>query len=124
METWQVVVLVAVATVVLLVSGLRLLLRGSRVPTKAKLVIAGAVLWLLSPLDPLPDVVPVAGLLDDVAVLIAAVKYVLDQLQPADAPPVPAPAPAPPPPAERLRGRRPLEVSDWRLSDDPPPDQR
>lgn len=121
METWQVVVLVAVVTVVLLVLGLRLLLRGSRVPMKAKVVIAGAVLWLLSPLDPLPDVVPVAGFLDDIVVLIAAVRYVLDQLQPGDAPP---PAPAEPHPAERLRSRRPLEVSDWRLSDDPPGDQR
>jgi uncharacterized membrane protein YkvA (DUF1232 family) len=117
METWQIVALVAVATAVLLVLGLRLLLRGSRVPTKAKLVIAGAVLWLLSPLDPLPDVMPVAGFLDDIAVLIAAVKYVLDQIQPAEGRPLP-------PPAERLRGRRSLEVSDWRLSDDGSPDQR
>lgn len=117
METWQVVVLVAIAAVVLFVLGLRLLLRGSRVPTKAKLVIAGAVIWLLSPLDPLPDVLPVAGLLDDIVVLVAAVKYVLDQLQPGDAPPEPFPA-------ERLRSRRPLEASDWRLSDDPSPDRR
>ena len=117
METWQVVALVAVATAVLLVLGLRLLLRGSRVPTKAKLVIAGAVIWLLSPLDPLPDVLPVAGFLDDIAVLIAAVKYVLDQIQPGD-------APAAPFPAERLRSRRPLEASDWRLTDDGPADPR
>lgn len=117
METWQVVVIVAIATVVLLAVGLRLLLGGSRVPTKAKLVIAGAVIWLLSPLDPLPDVVPVAGFLDDIAVLIAAVKYVLDQIQPGDAPPAPFPA-------ERLRSRRPLQASDWRLSDDGPADGR
>lgn len=117
METWQVVVLVALTTVVLLVLGLRLLLRGSRVPTKAKLAIAGAVIWVLSPLDPLPDVLPVAGFLDDIVVVIAAVKYVLDQLQPGDAPPAPFPA-------ERLRRRRPLEASDWRLSDDGPADPR
>jgi hypothetical protein len=117
METWQVVVLVAVGTVAVVALGLRLLLRGSRVPTKAKLVIAGAVVWLLSPLDPLPDVVPVAGFLDDIAVLIAAVKYVMDQIQPADGPRAPFPA-------ERLRSRRPVEASDWRLSDETPPEAR
>lgn len=111
MREWMIAAVVGVGTIVLLVIGIRALLRGRRVPTRAKLAMAGAIVWLLSPLDVIPDVAPVVGILDDVVVLIAAVRYVLDQVQP---------GPAGPPVEDRLRGRRPLDVSDWRLADDPP----
>jgi hypothetical protein len=95
----------------LLVVGIRALLRGRRVPTRAKLAIAGALVWLLSPLDPVPDFIPAFGVLDDLVVLITTVKYVLDQLQP-------------PEPGGRRQGSRPrdfIKPSDWRLSEDRPP---
>jgi uncharacterized membrane protein YkvA (DUF1232 family) len=98
---------VAVGTVLLLVLGVRALLRGQRVPTRAKLAMAGAVVWLLSPLDLIPDVVPAVGVLDDVVVLIATVRYVLEHLQPAE------------PLAQRLDRRRAIDVTDWRIPDDP-----
>jgi uncharacterized membrane protein YkvA (DUF1232 family) len=82
MRGWVIAAVVIVGTVVLLVVGIRALMRGQRVPNRAKLAIAAAVLWLLAPLDPLPEALfgPV-GLLDDVAVLVALVRYVFDQAQ-------------------------------------------
>jgi uncharacterized membrane protein YkvA (DUF1232 family) len=114
MDGWQMVLLIVVATVVLLVMAIRGVLRGRRVPTKAKLVVAGAILWLLSPLDILPDTLFPVGFLDDLAVLAAAV-YVLDQLEPAD---------AASPVRRRVRDRRAIEVRDWRIADDPDADRR
>ena len=100
------VAVIVIGTMVLLILGIRALLGGRRVPAKAKLVILGAVVWLLSPLDPIPDVIPVAGVLDDLAVLIAAVRYVLDQMQPGD------------PFDQRLGRRDAVEPTDWRLTND------
>lgn len=114
MSGWTKAAIVAVATVVLLVVGIRALLRGRRVPPKAKLVMAGAILWLLSPLDPLPDVALPVGLLDDLAVLIAAIKYVLDHLQP----PGSIQPPGPRPRDDRLDGRDAIEPIKWRFTDD------
>lgn len=110
MRGWVIVAVVAVGTVVLLVLGIRALLRGQRVPNRAKLAIAAAVLWLVSPIDPLPETLlgPV-GLLDDVAVLVALVRYVLDQVQ---QPRAGASV------QHRMRDRRAIDAADWRLSDD------
>lgn len=114
MRGWIPAAVVVLGVVVLLTIGARTLLRGRRVPTRAKLAIAGAIAWLLSPIDVIPDLAPVVGILDDVVVLIAAVRYVLDQVQPGSA------GPTGPVVEDRLRGRRPLDASDWRLADDPP----
>lgn len=111
MRGWMIAVVVAIGTVVLLVLGIRALLRGRRVPTRAKVAIAGAVLWLLSPIDPLPEtLLGPLGLLDDVAVLVALIRYVLDQVQPPVAEPV----------QQRVRDRRAIDAAGWRLSDDRP----
>lgn len=105
------VAIVAVCTVVLLVVGIRALLKGRRVPMKAKLVMVGAILWLVSPLDPLPDVALPVGLLDDLAVVVAAITYVLDHLQP--------PSPAGARELDRRMDRHdPIEPTRWRFTDD------
>lgn len=114
MDGWTKVAIVAVATVVLLVFGIRALLRGRRVPTKAKLVMAGAILWLLSPLDPLPDVALPIGLFDDLAVLIAAIKYVMDHLQPPESAGPPA---NPSSRDQRLDQHDAIEPLSWRYTD-------
>lgn len=51
-------------------------------PNKYKAVIAGALGYLILPLDVLPDFLPFAGLADDWAALIAAVTYVLRAITP------------------------------------------
>lgn len=108
MRGWVMAAVIGAGIVLLLGIGMRALLRGRRVPTKAKLAIAAAVVWLLSPLDAIPDVVPALGILDDVVVLVAAVRYFLEQMDTAPAI------------QERLAQRRPIDVSDWRIADDPP----
>lgn len=45
-------------------------------PMRAKAVITGALVYFISPLDAIPDVVPVIGYSDDLAMLIGAVAIV------------------------------------------------
>ena len=49
-------------------------------PLKYKAVIAGALGYLILPMDLLPDFLPFAGLADDWAALIAAVSYVMTSI--------------------------------------------
>jgi uncharacterized membrane protein YkvA (DUF1232 family) len=58
----------------------RRLRRDPRVPRRAKLVVALAGLWVLSPIDLLPEFVPVIGPLDDVVVVALALRYAARQV--------------------------------------------
>lgn len=51
-------------------------LESDRVPLKDKAIIVGALGYLISPLDVIPDAIPIAGLSDDLAVLL----YVLHRV--------------------------------------------
>lgn len=53
------------------------LIRDPGVPLRAKAVLALASLWLASPIDLIPEFVPVAGPLDDAIVAAIALRYVL-----------------------------------------------
>ena len=53
----------------------RRLRRDPRVPRRAKLVVALAGAWVVSPVDLIPEFVPVIGLLDDVVVVALALRY-------------------------------------------------
>ncbi|HEV8535712.1 MAG TPA: DUF1232 domain-containing protein [Candidatus Limnocylindria bacterium] len=53
------------------------LLRDRRVPLHAKVVLALASLWLASPIDLIPEFVPVLGPLDDAIVAALALRFVL-----------------------------------------------
>lgn len=57
------------------VVGLRRLARHPGVPRRVKVVLALAVLWVLSPVDLVPEVVPVLGAVDDVVVVVLAVRW-------------------------------------------------
>jgi uncharacterized membrane protein YkvA (DUF1232 family) len=50
------------------------------VPRRAKIVVALAGLWLLSPIDLLPEFLPVIGPLDDVVVVALALRYAARQV--------------------------------------------
>lgn len=52
-------------------------LQSKDVPLKDKAIIIGALGYLISPLDVIPDAIPIAGLGDDVAVLL----YVLHKIK-------------------------------------------
>jgi uncharacterized membrane protein YkvA (DUF1232 family) len=58
----------------------RRLRRDPRVPRRAKVVVALAGLWLLSPIDLLPEFLPVIGPLDDVLVVALALRYAARQV--------------------------------------------
>ncbi|MDC0710825.1 DUF1232 domain-containing protein [Stigmatella sp. ncwal1] len=56
-------------------------LRDGRVPLWKKLTGVFAVLYFLSPVDAIPDVLPLLGWLDDLGVLSAAAFYMVRQVQ-------------------------------------------
>jgi uncharacterized membrane protein YkvA (DUF1232 family) len=49
--------------------------RDPRVPRRAKVAVAFAGLWVLSPIDLIPEFLPVIGPLDDVVVVALALRY-------------------------------------------------
>jgi uncharacterized membrane protein YkvA (DUF1232 family) len=58
-------------------------LRGDpRVPTRAKVAVTLAGLWVLSPIDLIPEFLPVIGPLDDVVVVALALRYAARQVPP------------------------------------------
>jgi uncharacterized membrane protein YkvA (DUF1232 family) len=58
----------------------RRLRRDPRVPGRAKAAIAFAALWMLSPIDLIPEFLPVIGPLDDVVVVALALRYAARQV--------------------------------------------
>lgn len=54
---------------------LRDLIRGHDVPWDVRLVCGGLVLWIISPIDLVPEFIPVLGPLDDVLVAIVAMRF-------------------------------------------------
>lgn len=57
------------------VTTVRRLRNDPRVPRRAKLAVGVAGLWLLSPVDLIPEFLPVIGPLDDVVVIALALRY-------------------------------------------------
>jgi uncharacterized membrane protein YkvA (DUF1232 family) len=58
----------------------RRLRRDPRVPRRAKLAVAFAGIWVLSPIDLIPDFLPIIGPLDDVVVVALAFRYAARQV--------------------------------------------
>lgn len=53
----------------------RRLRRDPRVPRRAKIAVAVAALWVLSPIDLIPEFLPVIGPLDDIVVVALLLRY-------------------------------------------------
>jgi uncharacterized membrane protein YkvA (DUF1232 family) len=62
------------------VATVRRLRRDPRVPWRAKVAVAFAGLWVLSPIDLIPEFLPVIGPLDDVVVVALALRYAARQV--------------------------------------------
>lgn len=58
----------------------RRLRKDARVPRRAKLAVAFAGLWVLSPIDLIPEFLPIIGPLDDVVVVALALRYAARQV--------------------------------------------
>lgn len=54
----------------------RRLRRDTRVPRSAKIAVGVAALWVISPIDLIPEFLPIIGPLDDVVVVALALRYV------------------------------------------------
>jgi len=57
------------------VTAMRALRRDPRVPRRAKIALLVAVLWVLSPIDLIPEFLPVIGPLDDVIAVALLMRY-------------------------------------------------
>jgi uncharacterized membrane protein YkvA (DUF1232 family) len=62
------------------VTTVRRLRRDPRVPRRARVAVAFAGLWVLSPIDLIPEFLPVIGPLDDVVVVALALRYAARQV--------------------------------------------
>ena len=59
-----------------LVRMLRDIVRDPTAPLDVRLVLIGLLVWILSPIDLIPEFIPVVGPLDDVLVAVVALRYV------------------------------------------------
>ena len=57
-------------------------LQSDKVGTKDKAIIIGALGYMISPLDVVPDAIPIVGLSDDLAVLLYVLKKVWTDIDP------------------------------------------
>ena len=55
---------------------LRSVIGDSSAPLDVRLVLVGLLAWILSPIDLIPEFIPVLGPLDDVVVAVVAMRYV------------------------------------------------
>jgi len=62
------------------IATVRALRKDSRVPRRAKVAIAIAGVWVVSPIDLIPEFLPVIGPLDDVVVVALAFRYAARQM--------------------------------------------
>lgn len=59
---------------------LRRLRADPRVPRRAKVAVAIAAVWVISPIDLIPEFLPVIGPLDDIVVVVLALRYAARQV--------------------------------------------
>ena len=57
-------------------------MQSDKVSRKDKAIIIGALGYLISPLDVMPDAIPIVGLADDMAVLVYVLKKVWTEVDP------------------------------------------
>jgi len=60
----------------------RTLRNDPRVPRRVKVVVAIAGLWVLSPIDLIPEFLPIIGPLDDIVVVALALRYAARRVPP------------------------------------------
>jgi uncharacterized membrane protein YkvA (DUF1232 family) len=87
---------------------IRRLRKDPRVPLRSKVAIVAAGLWVASPIDLIPEIIPVIGPLDDIIVVALALRYAARQVP---RPVVLATWPGEPRILERLLGQAPTRSS-------------
>jgi uncharacterized membrane protein YkvA (DUF1232 family) len=64
------------------VTTVRRLRKDPRVPRRVKVAVAFAGVWVLSPIDLIPEFLPVIGPLDDIVVVALALRYAARRIPP------------------------------------------
>ena len=59
---------------------LRSVITDSTAPLDVRLILVGLLAWILSPVDLIPEFIPVLGPLDDIVVAVVALRYVRRRL--------------------------------------------
>lgn len=59
---------------------IRVLIADRTAPRGVRVVLIGLLLWIVSPIDLIPEFIPVLGPLDDVVVAVVAMRYVRKRL--------------------------------------------
>ena len=62
------------------VTMIKTLRKDDRVPRRAKVAIAFAGFWVISPIDLIPEFLPIIGPLDDIVVVALALRYAARQI--------------------------------------------
>ena len=73
---------VVVAFLPACVTTARRLRKDPAVPTRAKVALLVALVWVISPIDLIPEFIPVIGPLDDVVVVVLAFRYAARSIPP------------------------------------------
>lgn len=60
---------------------LKRLVTDPRVPRRSKLILGGTILYLVSPIDIVPDFAPGLGQLDDIVIVILALHSILNRVE-------------------------------------------
>ncbi len=55
------------------------LIKDPRVPRRSKLVLMVAIGYVMSPIDLLPEVIPVAGIIDDLFLIVFALNHLVER---------------------------------------------
>jgi uncharacterized membrane protein YkvA (DUF1232 family) len=55
------------------------LLKDPRVPRRSKIVVGAVMAYVVSPVDILPDFIPVAGILDDLFLVVFALNHLIER---------------------------------------------
>lgn len=58
------------------------LFRDRRVPLRAKAILVAALVYMLLPMDLLPDILPFVGVIDDITILLLAGRWFLSLCPP------------------------------------------
>jgi uncharacterized membrane protein YkvA (DUF1232 family) len=66
------------------VTTMRRLRKDGRLPRRVKLLLAFAALWVISPIDLIPEFLPVIGPLDDAVVVALVLRYAVRHIPPED----------------------------------------
>lgn len=77
-RTWQDLVREVALMLPNLVKLLTRLLRDPRVPMRRKAIAGIAVGYVVSPIDVIPDFIPVAGQVDDVLIIAYAIRHLIE----------------------------------------------